>query len=191
MEPISKAPIKGHIPLQRMKIKMFGKTYTINPADDLIIHKATVGEDAQTQPSVFAFYATVRDMAQAKVDALNAQLEDRRSELDNEYRRAGELPGGLKITEDSIRRALRMDPDSTAIRDQILDAQHQVACLTSIVRAFEHRREMLLTVASRANNSTWNDRDVDLPEVHARITKIVTEDVRNLGAHPSKNDQVM
>jgi hypothetical protein len=184
MEAEDQTVLDEHIPLRRFKVKMFGKSYVLNPAADLELQISTVGEALQEQASKYAFYATVRDMAQAKLDSLNAKLDNRRSELDQEYRQDGELPGGVKITEESMRRALRAHPDCAKLREQIVEAQFNVNTLNSIVRAFEHRRECAVSLSVRANNTTFHDRDVKVT-VAAKISDINLDNVRSRGKHPS------
>lgn len=176
--------LEEHEPLANISIRMFGKKYELQPAADLELHPSTIGESLQTQPAQFAFYATVHSMAQAKVAGLNKQLEDRRSQLDMEYRKAGELPGGIKITEDSMRRALRLHSDCLALVDKIHDAEFDTMCLSNVVRAFEHRRECLIELSKRANNTTFNDSDINV-SVAARITPLSVT-ANGVGKHPSK-----
>lgn len=182
MERTWESGLEDHEPLANVSITMFGRKYDLQPAADLELHPSTIGEALQTQPAQFAFYATVHSMAQAKVAALNKQLEDRRTVLDKQYRMEGELPGGIKITEDAMRRALRSDTDCQAIQDLVHDAEFDAMCLSNVVRAFEHRRECLIELAKRANNTTFNDRDVEV-SVAARIGMTAAHGV---GQHPSK-----
>lgn len=174
---------EDHKPLQDMTIQMFGKKYKLQPAADLELHPTTVGEELQRQPSLYAFYATVHSMAVAKVSAIGRKLENRRSELDTEWRQQGFLPGEIKITEDALRRALRNDETITRIQTAMNDAEFDAMCLANIVRAFEHKRDCLIELSKRTNNTTFNDQDVNVT-VSARITLI--DAVRNTGQHPSK-----
>lgn len=187
MEPINKRPIVGHKPLQRLKIKMFGKVYTMNPAEDLRVKPSELGDQIQTQPAMYAFYATVRDMTQAKLDSLVAALSQKEADLAAEFYARGTVPSGAKATEDGVKKAVRADEEYQAIQAQIVDAQFEVNQMWSIVRAFEQRKDMIIEAAKRVNSATWNDRDVDV-EVSAVIQRIPDE-VRAVGAHPSKTVQ--
>jgi hypothetical protein len=184
MDRLYDTELDAHEPLQHLTIKMFGRTYELQPAADLELHPSTIGEDLQTQVGRFAFYATVLSMAETKVKALEKKLESRRAVLDNSWRTDGVLPGGGKITEESMRRALRCDTECEALSDKILDAEFDANVLRGIVRAFEQRRDMLVELAKRANNNTFHDRDVDV-KVSAKITSITAQH-KNVGAHPSK-----
>jgi hypothetical protein len=176
--------LEEHAPLQHLTIKMYGRTYEMQPAADLVLRPSTVGEDLQNQGARFAFYATCHAMALAKVKALEKKLESRRSELDQTWRNAGILPGGGKITEESMRRALRCDELCDELQDKILDAEFDANVLFSVVKAFEHRRDMLVELAKRANNITFHDRDVNVT-VSAKISQLLSQH-KNVGQHPSK-----
>jgi hypothetical protein len=175
--------LESHTPLANMTIRMFGKRYQLQPAVDLEFHPSTIGEALQEQAGRYAFYATVHAMAQAKVTAIQEELDLRRSQLDAEYRDEGCLPGGGKITEDGLRRAIRLHADSRMLENKLHDAEYDMNCLEKIVRAFEHRRECMIALAHRTNNSTFNDRDVDVT-VSAKIMNL--DEVRTKGQHPSK-----
>lgn len=165
MEP---TPLEGLDVLQKLTVKMFGKVFILSPAQDLAIHPSTLGENLQEQASRYAFYASVRDMATAKVDALALKLKQKEAELDQEYRADGELPNGGKITEAGILSAIRAAADYQSIQEDLAEAKHDLDTLNSVVRAFEHRKDCLISMATRANNTTYNDSDVNIT-VSARV----------------------
>lgn len=182
---MEQSPINGHPPLQRLVIKMFGRKYELSPVDDLSVSASTVGEECQRQAPLYGYYATVRDMAETKVESLEALLTDKEAELDQHFRQTGMLPGSVKITEDGLKKAIKNDTDYKAIRDRIVEARGQAKQMGSIVRAFEQKKDMLVSMSTRLNNSTWNDRDVAVT-VAAKVTKL-SDELKGVGAHPSKS----
>lgn len=160
-DPHTFAELEGKIDeLTNFSVKMFGRRFILNPIADLQFQPSTLGQSIQEQPSKFAFYASVRDMANSKLEAVQAKVDQRRSQLDKEYRAAGFLPNGAKITEDALNRYLRADESVVALQDQARDARHELAILSSIVRAFEQRRDMLIQMNNRASNTMFNDSDI-------------------------------
>lgn len=148
--------------LANLDIKMFGKHYRLHPVEDLKLQVSDLGACLQSQPAMYAFYASLRDLANTNVETIKRRIEDRRAELDNTWRSQGYIPGDIKITEDSMRRGLRNDNQLKAHADNLVLAQFMYDTLSSIVKAFEHRRDMLISLSTRANNSTFHDRDVDV-----------------------------
>jgi len=171
--------------LETITVKMYGKEYVLHPAEDLALHPSSVGEHLQEQASRFAFYATVRDMALVKVEALQGQLASVEAELSDGYR-SGKYRLA-KTTDEAVKLAIRGDATYVKAKGVVADAQMEYDMLNSVVKAFEHRREMLIEMSRRANNSTWNDRDVDAT-VAVEITPIerLKKSTQGLGQHPSK-----
>ena len=176
--------------LQKLTVTMFGKVFILSPAQDLELHPSTLGENLQEQASRYAFYASVRDMAAAKVDALALQVKQTEAALDQEFRADGELPSGGKITEAGLASAIRNHADYQNVQEDLAEAKHDLDTLNSIVRAFEHRRDCLMAMSSRANNTTFHDSDVNVT-VSARVKTIeemaaLKAKAKAKGAHPSK-----
>lgn len=187
MADVTRKPIHNHPPLQEMKIRMYGREYILDPEQDLAFTKSTVGEAGQTQAAVYAFYATVRDLAEAKVESYETLLSQKVAELDMKFRGNGELPNGVKITDEGVKQAIRNDDEYKKIQNALVETRSQAKQMGSIVKAFEQRHEQIKTVASRANNTTFNDRDVTV-EVAAdvRFVPKVSAEERQVGKHPSK-----
>ena len=171
--------------LNNLKIRMFGKSFLMHPGEDLAIHPSTIGDNLQEQASRFAFYASVRDMASAKVDGITLELKQMEAKLDQTIRGEGELPGGGKITETGLIAAINNDGDYQATQEELAEAKHHLDLLQTVVRAFEQRRDCLLALSSRANNTTFNDKDLDVT-VMAKIRKLIPDETKSMGAHPSK-----
>lgn len=171
--------------LKDMRIKMFGKLFVLSPAADLAVHFSTIGDNLQEQASRYAFYAAVRDMCKTKMDACNLEVKQQEAKLESTWRGEGELPSGAKVTEASVIAALRADSDVQALREDALEAAHEFDLLNTVVRAFEHRRECLTAMAHRANNTTFNDSDVNIT-VTARVKDLeaLKAKAAGRGAHP-------
>ena len=170
-----------------LRVVMFKKVYDLNPAEDLKMNVSKIGDHLQSQPSKYAFYATLRDLANSKVEKLSDKLHKVRGSLDSQYRAEGYLPGDVKITEDSMRRFLNQAPEVSEVTKEIRQAQSELAVLTSIVRAFEQRRDCLVALAHRQNSGVFHDKDAT-PTVHAAVTPLrqLQEQAAAAGAHPSK-----
>jgi hypothetical protein len=174
--------------LQELTISMYGKRYVLNPAEDLELHPSSVGDHLQEQASRFAFYATVRDMCLAKVDSCQSQLAVVEARLSEEFRSG--IIQLAKTTEDAVKQAIRGHEAYVDAKETLSLATVEYDQLNSIAKAFEHRREMLVELSKRANNTTWNDKDID-PEVSATITPLQSQKnaTKGMGTHPGKVKQ--
>jgi hypothetical protein len=168
--------------LTRLTVKMFGRKFILNPSEDLSLSPSTMGEDLQNQPARFAFYASIKDMAQMKVNQIESRVAQRRATVDAHIRDLGVLPNGTKITEDGLRRAIRTDEDLQELEGRLSDAKHELSLLSTIVAAFEHRKFMLIQLNGRANNSAFNDQTVKAT-VHADIRHLKAA-ATGVGKHP-------
>jgi hypothetical protein len=173
--------------LSSLQVTMFKRVYDLNPAEDLAMSVSSIGEHLQGQPSKYAFYASLRDLATSKTEQLQSRYHRIRAELDGQIRRQGELPDGGKITEDSLRRCLAAHPDVVEAEKTVHRASSEVAIFNSIVRAFEQRRDCLIALANRQNSGVFHDKDAKVT-VHAGITPVseLKERTAGAGAHPSR-----
>lgn len=171
--------------LQDLTVLMYGKKYELHPAEDLELHPSSVGDHLQEQASRFAFYATIRDMCKVKVEARGNTVSATEAVLSGYYR--GESSPLAKTTEEAVKQAIRGNAEYLEAKKELADAEMEFDRLNSITKAFEHRREMLIEMARRANNTTWNDKDVDVT-VAATITPLQSKQAatKGVGKHPSK-----
>lgn len=184
IEPIELAEVSH---LSSLRVTMFKRVYDLNPAEDLALSVSDLGSHLQSQPSKYAFYASLKDLATTKLEKLNSKLHRTRAIEDGKIRADGILPDGNKITEDSLRRYLNTIDAVIDVEKEIHSAQTELAILSSIVRAFEHRRECLVVLANRQNSGVFHDKDVNTT-VHASITPLqkLQEATEGVGAYTGK-----
>ena len=53
-----------------------------------------------------------------------------------------------KTTEEFVKQAIRRDDEANRQRDVVISAQYQAECYKSLVRSFEHRRDMLIQLGA-------------------------------------------
>ena len=148
--------------LESLEIELYGRTYNLSPLADLHFSISQLGEAMQEQPSKYAFYASIKDQCQKLVNEWAKAVERARSKADQEIRKVGHIDGN-KITEDALRRALRMHPKVKQAEDSLGEVQDLLATLTTIVRAFEVRRDMIVAASTRTNTGNFQDSDVPFP----------------------------
>lgn len=187
MSEIEPIPMSDVLHLTELRVVMFKKVYDLNPAEDLALTVSGIGEHLQAQPSKYAFYASLKDLATSKLEQLQGKYHRVRAGIDGQVRAQGELPDGGKITEDSLRRYLTTHEEVRAAEKAMHQASAEVSMFSSIVRAFEQRRDCLIALANRQNSGVFHDKDTKVM-VHAEISplKDLQAASAGAGAHPSK-----
>jgi len=165
-------------PMKELEVELFGKKYTLHPEEDLEIDMGNLGECLQTQASTFAFYATLRDQAQNQLDALETSMTQIFARLDDKYRKDG-LPNGFKITEESIKYAVRASKTFRDAQDAYINFKVTAATLESLVWAFQQRRDMLVALYTKSNNNMFQESE---PRIRPDAS------TRNIGKFPGKRD---
>lgn len=159
--------------------------YDMDLAADLKINEDDINSSFVEQPSLFAWWATLATMARAKANQLKLDMEKQedyikktlKGELDAEVRKQFELDG-VKATESKVENGIYSHPRYTQameeyyqLRKTFLDADADAAFLESAKEAFNHRKEMLISVGANLR-SEWNNSDVGLKSTTPRITGV-------------------
>jgi len=130
-----------------VKIKIDGKNYDINYEEELKSSESTINENLIEQAPLFAWYAVLASLAKAQVNDRKLDLGNLDANLGDEYRKKV-LNAGEKVTEKKIFDAVEKDDrhiEGVVILNSVLKTHDQ---LVAIVRAFDHRKEMVSALAS-------------------------------------------
>jgi energy-converting hydrogenase A subunit M len=122
-----------------------GKTYTIDYQKELKCSEETINDDLKDQPSFFAWYAVLSEIAQAEMAEAKSTLEMSEALLDEQIRKNA---GGDKVTETMIKNKIRLDPTYQAAQDNFATARKNVGILGAIKESFYHRKDILISLAS-------------------------------------------
>lgn len=120
-----------------------GKEWAGNIHEVLRISEARLSEEFAQQPSLYAWFAALCEMAGAEFEnkkfalsVLRANTEARlRKELSN---------SGVKTTEASVSAAVQSDPDVGVKSFELIEFERQYMILKSLVRALDQRKDMLI-----------------------------------------------
>ena len=130
-----------------IKIKIEGKTYDLPYEDELKSSTETINENLIEQAPLFAWYAVLAEQAKAQVNDRKLDLANLDANMADEYRKKV-LDAGEKVTEKKIFDAVEKDTrhvTGVVILNAALKTHGQ---LQAIVRAFDHRKEMVSALAS-------------------------------------------
>jgi hypothetical protein len=122
-----------------------GKTYTIDYQTELKCSEETINDDLKNQPSLFAWYAVLYEVAQAELADMKAVLDLTEAALDERFRKE---TGGEKVTETMIKNKIRLDPTYREAQDNVSVARKNAGILGAIKESFYQRKDILISLAS-------------------------------------------
>lgn len=133
---------KNFYPIQMV---LEGKEYDLQYQEELKISQEVINENLKDQSNLYAFYAVLEEVAEAIMAEAKLTLEVTEATLDAKYRK--ELSGG-KVTENLLRNSIVLDEDYLNAISAFNEARKNVGLLKAIRESFNHRKDMLVTLAS-------------------------------------------
>jgi hypothetical protein len=139
----------------KVVVKM-DKQYDLDMAKDLGIDKASINADLANQPAMFAWYATLSELAKDKVAKAKSHLEVTEAELDQRIRRDWDIDRNGKMTEAGVSASIKLSPIYQKAESQLQEAQKTNGLLNVARQAFDQRKDMLISLAAnmRAESDT-------------------------------------
>lgn len=115
---------------------------------DMAFDSSNLTDAMSQQAALYLHYSMIAVRCRSQLDRMKQQMELVENLLDGEHRSRlkEENP---KITEAQIRSAVVTDRRWRAASQRMIDAKTQHGYAESVERSFEHRREMLKTVAAQ------------------------------------------
>jgi hypothetical protein len=138
-----------------IKIRLEGIEYDLNYERELQLEEDTINEDLKNQPSFYAYYAVLSEVAESVYSEKKLQLDLITAQLDEKYRK--EL-SGAKSTETMIRNKVVLDENYVGAMNEFNEAKRNVGFLEAIKRSFEHRKDCVIAFAS--NMRAQNDPNI-------------------------------
>lgn len=130
-----------------VKIKLGEKEYDLKYEEELKCAEETINEDLTEQPSLFAWYAVLHEMADEVYSRSKMELEIAEATLDAKYRKEA-MDNKEKIMEKQIASKIVLTDIHIALRNTMIEAKKNVGTLKAIKDSFSHRKDMLIALAS-------------------------------------------
>jgi len=130
-----------------VKVKIDGKDFETKYEEELKSSELTINENLIEQAPLFGWYAVLASLAKSQVQDRKLDLANLDANLGDKYRKKI-MDTGEKVTEKRVADAVEKDEEhitAVVILNSALKAYDQ---LNAIVRAFDHRKEMISALAS-------------------------------------------
>ena len=110
---------------------------------ELEIDRFNLDREWTNQPVLYMEYSEKAAEARKRMDEAREHLDVVKAELDKKIRKNPEDFGLSKITESAVVNTILLQPEYSGANDIYLEARHNYDVLSSLVRAFDHRKSAL------------------------------------------------
>lgn len=135
-----------------IEVEVFDKPHKVEVTSLVAISEDTINKDICNQAGLYAFYAEAAADVRSKRDMASQALKDIRCISDVEIRRRVEGTGA-KSTEAKISAEVELDSKVVKYKDKVLALEGNLGKLDAILRALEHRKDMLVTLGANMRTS--------------------------------------
>lgn len=151
-------------PATTVVLDVRGTAYSVELLGLVQIGEDTINQNISEQPGLYAFYAFAAADCKARREAAAQALKDTKASIELKQRKLAE-DNGIKTTEAKIAALVELDPEVVKRKEAFLILEGNVGKLEAVVRAFDHRKEMLITLG--ANMRTDVEKGV-MPSIRRR-----------------------
>ena len=148
----------NNLEILRFDFKINGKEYQEDVVEKLRTDRTNLDEGFAEQPILFAYFATLHEMAKDKAARLKVALETLYAQLDHEKRDIANkhklTNPSFKYTESMCEGEIKTDQRYQLKQNELLDANHTAGVLGVAREAFQQRRDMLISLGANARAST-------------------------------------
>lgn len=147
------------VDLLEVSIKLpSGEIKLFNIEEELAISETDLNRDFIQQPGKFAWWASLAESAKEIEEKLEVYQERVEGEADKRARRQLEVDG-VKVTEGSVKSMIKTDEELMNASLAYNRAKKNAATLKQIVKAFEQRKEMLISLGAHIRDGHGNNND--------------------------------
>lgn len=148
------------------------KLHKIDLETDLEIDKTHLNDELSRQPSMYAWYATLHEMARNKVIYLKNELEVMEATLDQKLRSSWDVDSYGKMTEAGVAARVKMDAKYHTLTNTYIKAQYHQGLLNVAKLSFEQRKDMLISISANMRGETDLELKVNKEKVASQLSKM-------------------
>ena len=131
----------------------------LDMAEDLQIEENALAREYAEQALKFGYLAVVAEMARAKCDELDTELDLTKSQTYHRLKGGDyQTLHGYKATEDGLKAAVKADEHVVALQSALNRARHDSGILYAFKNAFEQRKEMLISLGATQRQEHESER---------------------------------
>lgn len=148
-----------------LDIKIAGKEWSGNLRDIVRIQESRLSDEFAEQPSVYAWFAALTELAGAEYENKKFNLSILKANTEKQVRYAA-VAKGEKVTENSIAAAVQTDDAYINAHIALLEVERQYSILRAIVRSLDQRKDMLIQLGvMKRQEMALTDFGIDLEKV--------------------------
>lgn len=159
----------------KISLDVKGSKYDGNIREVMKINENNLTDEFINQPSTYAWFATLAEIASSEVESKKFELDVLRANLDTKKRETlakehitvddkGKEKG--RVTEAMVTSAILTDERYAVLHQELLELTRQQGILKAIVRALEQRKDMLIQLGStKRQEMVLSDFGVDLKKI--------------------------
>ena len=136
-------------------VKLGDKIHNLDLKADLVIDKHVINRELARQPALFAWYATLHEIAKDKTAHCKHKLETYEASLEMSIRQMPSPP--VKLTADTVAAMVKDDKQRRRMAEDYLHARKSEGMLMVAKASFDQRKDMLISVASNMRNELDDD----------------------------------
>ena len=144
-----------------------GEIKDFNLENELAISETDLNRDFIEQAGKFAWWASLAESAKEIEERLALNQERVEGEADSRARRKLELDG-VKVTEGSVKSMMKTDEKLMTASLAYNRAKKNAATLKQVVKAFEQRKEMLISLGAHIRDGHNGNNDFRSRNISSR-----------------------
>lgn len=148
-----------------------GKIKVFNVKDELAISEDTLTTDFMEQAGKYAWWAVLAETAKYNKEKMEVELDKAEAQADTDARKALEVDG-IKITEGAVKQRIKLDENYLEAVGDFNKAKKNASILEKVMKAFEHRKDMLMVAGSHIRES--KEQSGDLRSLKTRASDITS-----------------
>ena len=130
-------------------VKLENKDYQTDHQEELKIARETIDQNMIEQASIYGWYGVLSAMLDEVVGTKKLELRVLEAKLYKEHKENLSKVPGSRVTDKAIDAEVATDKRYMTMVVELNDAKKNKAIFDAIVRAFEHRKEMLINLGAK------------------------------------------
>lgn len=140
--------------------KLRSEVTTSDVNKEISINQIDIDNEVAKQPGYMYFYSSMLANIVALREAVKVYVDFLEAVLDEEVRMKFASNPTLKVTEDKVRAAVIRSPELIEAQLELIKIKRDELLLKSIVDAFSHKKDMLITLASNMRSRAQSEINI-------------------------------